>query len=284
MIVAYHEFTEQWLSHIPGLEPNEIPPLTEWLLMFIFECVHSSELRKPVGLAEPRERVALVDERLAQIARSLGLRDTRLMRELDYRRLQDHLPPDEGEDRERLKEIARTVFEGEDIEAEIEPDFIIGEGDAGVLGDTRFEIVEQLTSEGAETLWRRVDRFRERPEAGEALYDWLIALNEYLATYRGMAKALLHASQVADHPWREFAERVVETNREFVERAKAAEVLPRAIWPRQVLIASVTMVSGQENAMWRLVDGKRDRPVSVETDRLVGYLLRGMSNGLIKER
>ncbi|NDV89331.1 TetR family transcriptional regulator [Aurantimonas aggregata] len=140
---------------------------------------------------------------------------------------------------------------------------------------TRDDLVFRLLADDERKLRRQIEEGTALGHPEGILFGWLSEVNRFLLRYRGLAEAVLRGLATPDSPWAPFATRLVDFTRQHVELARSNGSCRRGIWPREMLIISVSLVSAGECVRPFWEDGVREPVNDVEVDRWLRLVLAG---------
>lgn len=141
---------------------------------------------------------------------------------------------------------------------------------------TRDDLVFRLLAGEEEKLRRHIEEQTALQHPEGILFGWLSEVNNFLLRYRGLAEAVLQGLATPGSRWEPFATRLVDTTRQYVELAQSTAICRREIWPRELLIMSLSFVLAGELVRPFWEEGVREPVNEAEIERWLRFLLSGV--------
>ncbi|MDT0445302.1 TetR/AcrR family transcriptional regulator [Streptomyces johnsoniae] len=132
---------------------------------------------------------------------------------------------------------------------------------------TRKALLEALLRDRQDAVFRLGDRLRDADRTGAALAEWITAVTEHAATYRGLAAQLLGSLDDETSELNAACRRMSEAGQHLVARATAAG----DIRPDTTADDVFALISA---AAWL-----RDQVPPAQADRLLTYMIDGLARG-----
>ncbi|MEH6719973.1 MAG: TetR/AcrR family transcriptional regulator [Aurantimonas endophytica] len=140
---------------------------------------------------------------------------------------------------------------------------------------TRDDLVFRLLADDERKLRLQIEEGTTLGHPEGILFGWLSEVNRFLLRYRGLAEAVLRGLSTPDSPWKPFATHLVDLTRQHIERARSNGSCRPGIWPREMLIISVSLVWAGECVRPFWEDGVREPVNDAEIDRWLRLVLAG---------